>query len=157
MGSRPSIDTGRAIAALFGKGQRRARTDHFNAGFSAMIPAWVPRFRPLSISVGNESAMLKPLETRFWQLNGHGFQQFCLCRNVWRKREGIMASGFEAGDAVIWFDAGGASGGMVREVYPYLHSGMFQTGYAELSEASYLVEAVDGLEVMKRQSELSMA
>lgn len=68
-----------------------------------------------------------------------------------------MAIGFETGDAVIWFGAGGASGGMVREVYTSLHGGMFQTGYAEMSEASYLVESVDGGEVMKRQSELSMA
>ncbi len=68
-----------------------------------------------------------------------------------------MAVGFEAGDAVIWYGAGGASGGMVREVYTSLQGGMFQTGYAETSEASYLVEAVDGGEVMKRQSELSLA
>lgn len=68
-----------------------------------------------------------------------------------------MAIGFEAGDAVIWFSAGGATGGMVREVYSSLHGGMFQTGYAEMSEASYLVEAIDGGEVMKRHSELSMA
>lgn len=68
-----------------------------------------------------------------------------------------MAIGYETGDAVIWFGAGGPAGGMVREVYSSLHGGIFQTGYAEMSEASYLVEAVDGGEVMKRQSELSPA
>ncbi|MFT6775285.1 MAG: hypothetical protein ACJA1L_003004 [Paracoccaceae bacterium] len=68
-----------------------------------------------------------------------------------------MARRFETGDAVIWFGAGGPSGGMVREVYACIDDDLSHGRHAAQTDTAYLIESVDGAEVTKRHCELSLA
>lgn len=65
--------------------------------------------------------------------------------------------GFQTGDAVTWFAAGGARGGVVREVYSALSGVNGPGGFSEARERAYLVEQFGGDAVVKRHCELMPA
>lgn len=66
-------------------------------------------------------------------------------------------TGFQRGDAVTWFEAGGLGGGTVREVFASQQRAIGPEGYMLKGEPAYLVERPDGAEVLKRLAELAPA